>query len=96
MSKKYAKVQKFFDPSYDSDEDLSEETQQQIKEKKNQFDEVGAEEVRQKGWENTGMFPKLKRFVKDKVSGDIHEKTEEEQKQLQNEIARRKQLYGKK
>lgn len=96
MSSKYSKVQKFYDPSYDSDEDLPEETQKEIKEKKNQFDNTGAEEVRQKGWENAGVFPKIKRFVKDKVYKDMHEKTEEQQEQLQKELARRKQLYGKK
>lgn len=81
--------------TYDSDKDLPEEKQKEIKDKLNTFDEVGADDVRRTAWKEAGPFPKLSRFVKDKFSGDVHEKTPEQEALLDKELERRKRLYGK-
>lgn len=75
--------------TYDSDEDLTDDQVKQIKDKENEFDYTGADKVRKDSWQNAGMFPKLNKFVKDKISGDIREKTPEQDQAMEKELERR-------
>lgn len=68
-----SKLEKSFKPTYNSDEDLPTETQQEIKEKEDEQKYNGAEQIRQDAWKKAGAWPKLKRMVKGTVSGDTHE-----------------------
>jgi hypothetical protein len=67
---KMRKIQEYFGPQYDSDEDLDEETKKKIKAKENVWDTTGAEKTRQEGWEKADTYPKIKRFVKGAWYGD--------------------------
>lgn len=67
---KMQKIQDYFGPKYDSDEDLDETTRKKIKSQENTFDYSGAEKTRKAGWENAGTYPKLKRMVKGAWYGD--------------------------
>lgn len=71
---KYSKIQEYYNPQYDSDEDLDEETQKTIKSKENTFDYGGAEKERNDAWEKSGTYPKLKRMVKGSWYGDKRKK----------------------
>jgi len=93
---KMAMLEKFSKAKYNSDEDLPEETQKAIADKKNYFDDVGADQIRKESWEKAGMFPKLKRAVKSSMYGDMHEKNEEQEAAQASELARRKRLFGQK
>jgi hypothetical protein len=67
---KLKQVQSYFDPQYDSDEDLEAEQQKKIKQQENQFNYSGAEKTRKESWEKADVYPKIKRFVKGAWYGD--------------------------
>jgi hypothetical protein len=69
---KMNRLAKMVQGNYDSDEDLDAKTQEEIqKVGDNSFE---AEKLRNKGWDNAGAYPKLKRMVKGAWEQDIREK----------------------
>jgi hypothetical protein len=68
---KYGKIQGYFEPKYDSDEDLDEQTRKKIK------DSPRPDQVRSQAWEGAGVYPKLKRMVKGAVYGDKRKPSED-------------------
>ena len=73
MSKfqKYAKgAERDFGPSYDSDEDLDEETRKKIKQQEEQLQYDQADELRKTAWEAQDTYPRLKKMVKGFWYGD--------------------------
>lgn len=64
------KLQKFSDNTYNSDEDLSDEDQQKIKDKESLGQYNTADAMRKEAWSKAGMYPKLKRMVKSAYGGD--------------------------
>lgn len=65
-----AKLAKPFQASYNSDEDLPDDTQAKIKQLQdnNQFN--AASSVRKDAWDSAGPWPKLKKLVKTRWDGD--------------------------
>jgi hypothetical protein len=61
----------YYKPSYNSDEDLDEDTQNKIRAVGTNSSE--ANDIRKQAWQNAGAYPKLKRMVKDAWSGDTHD-----------------------
>jgi hypothetical protein len=61
---KMNKMQGYFDPQYDSDEDLTPEDRKKIQSSYN------PNKVRKEAWDKADMYPKLKKFVKSSWSGD--------------------------
>lgn len=67
---KYATIQKYFDPQYDSDVELDEDEQKKIKTKEQNREYSEASDLRKKAWDKADMYPKLKKFVKGAWYGD--------------------------
>lgn len=77
MSDKYREVESYFKPKYDSDEDLDKETQAKIKAQENSFSYGEANKTRKEAWENSSVYPKLKRMVKGAWYGDKRKSKDE-------------------
>lgn len=60
-----------FKPSYNSDEDLDEDTQNKIRQAGANSSQADA--IRKQAWANQGAYPKLKRALKGAWSGDTHD-----------------------
>jgi len=67
---KYKQVQSYFDPQYDSDEDLPEDEQKKIKKS------YSPDKEREVAWEKAETYPKIKKFVKGAWYGDKRAKKE--------------------
>lgn len=61
---KIRKMAEYFQPQYDSDEDLDDETRKKIQ------DSADPNKVRNAAWDKADMYPKLKRMVKSGWYGD--------------------------
>jgi hypothetical protein len=61
------KLQSYYDPKYDSDEELDENTRKKIEDSSSPME---ADKVREEAWGKQDTYPKLKRLVKGAWYGD--------------------------
>lgn len=73
MANMKKKISNYFEPGYDSDEDLDASTRAEIN---NTGSPSVAEGIRRKAWENADAFSKIKKTLKGAYYGDKRKKNE--------------------